>query len=409
MEEQVAVVVAEKSLTFMPYQALWMPFSPRFVVLGAFPHATGVIQVYSLLPPSASSATFSLHKEKEVEKQAGFRCGTFEASTYEERHLATGDFQGRLAIWDLEKPTVPVYTVAKAHEGIINTIDGCGGGTTTGKPSYPDERVTEQHGSGSYAPEIVTGGRDGVVALWDPRQKRKPVGKLLLTDDNNTKRDCWCVRFVNLFHDEEKEESNNQKSDRYVLCGYNDGAMCFWDLRKNSILWHNQQQSSKNNKGICSIDFYHNTNINAKANAKKGAKVLASTEDNDCFVYDVGSVFFGEEAGRSSDQTSTTDNMQTFNTQQGTVWCGKFFPSQQRRQEAEQELMFLTTGGDGSIAIQSMRNAEEQQHKGGMMKKQQLADQPIISFDWNRSHRGLGLFACLNTTVQVVQVVASST
>ena len=44
-----------------------------------------------------------------------------------------------LDFWDL-----PVYA-AKAHDGIVNAIDGCGG-----------------LGIGGGAPELVTGGRDGM-------------------------------------------------------------------------------------------------------------------------------------------------------------------------------------------------------------------------------------------------------
>ena len=78
----------------------------------------------------------------------------------ETRHIATGDFDGNLSIYDLENMTIPVcnplmiyhqflsfpiqlYNV-KGHQSIINCIDGIGG-----------------LGIGNGAPEIVTGSRDG--------------------------------------------------------------------------------------------------------------------------------------------------------------------------------------------------------------------------------------------------------
>lgn len=50
-----------------------------------------------------------------------------------------------------------VYTVPNAHNGIINAIDTVGS--------------VENHG----ASEIVTGGQDGVVKVWDPRCKEAVV------------------------------------------------------------------------------------------------------------------------------------------------------------------------------------------------------------------------------------------
>ena len=49
---------------------------------------------------------------------------------------------------NLEKTELPIYSV-KAHEEIINAIDGVGG-----------------LGIGEGAPEIVTGSRDGEQKLW---------------------------------------------------------------------------------------------------------------------------------------------------------------------------------------------------------------------------------------------------
>lgn len=52
--------------------------------------------------------------------------GTFGASALEDRHLAVGDFDGKLEIIDLTASETPVYSV-KAHEEIINAIDGVAG------------------------------------------------------------------------------------------------------------------------------------------------------------------------------------------------------------------------------------------------------------------------------------------
>lgn len=52
--------------------------------------------------------------------------GTFGASALEDRHLAVGDFEGKMEIIDLAAAETPVYSV-KAHEEIINAIDGVAG------------------------------------------------------------------------------------------------------------------------------------------------------------------------------------------------------------------------------------------------------------------------------------------
>lgn len=51
-----------------------------------------------------------------------------------QRHLATGDFNGGLASWDLERLEMPVFAVSKAHSDMINCIDGAGGVTAMNGP-----------------------------------------------------------------------------------------------------------------------------------------------------------------------------------------------------------------------------------------------------------------------------------
>ena len=53
--------------------------------------------------------------------------------------MSIGDHAGKLAVYDLERPEVAVYS-QQAHTSIINAIDGCGGMDI-----------------GNGAPEIVTG------------------------------------------------------------------------------------------------------------------------------------------------------------------------------------------------------------------------------------------------------------
>ena len=116
--------------------------------MGSYPRATGCLQVYEL-----DGTALKLTKEKET--KAGVKCGTFGASGLAERHLATGNFEGYLQLYDLEHADKPIMDV-KAHTSIVNAIDGCGG-----------------QAKGYGAPELVTCGRDGAVRVWDVRQKRR--------------------------------------------------------------------------------------------------------------------------------------------------------------------------------------------------------------------------------------------
>lgn len=82
----------EKSLNYSISDVKWIPSSAKFVTLGGNPNGTGIIEIYALNPDG-------VEKVKEIVKKEQFRCGTFDASSLRNRHLATGDFAGRLQVW----------------------------------------------------------------------------------------------------------------------------------------------------------------------------------------------------------------------------------------------------------------------------------------------------------------------
>uniref|UniRef100_A0A0G4I8Z7 WD repeat-containing protein 92 n=1 Tax=Chromera velia CCMP2878 TaxID=1169474 RepID=A0A0G4I8Z7_9ALVE len=176
----------QESVTYTPFEARWIPDTANFVVLGQNPKATGTIRIYDL----DGGKCREIHN---TEKKFGFKCGTFNASPPETQLLATGDFEGNLDVWDLEDPLVPIWS-SKAHNSIINCIDGCGGANV-----------------GYGAPEIATGSRDGrdtavvFVRKWDVRE----------TEVN----DCDCD--IKLF-----------------------------DLRTNTLLWDTNVKN-----GVCHVQF----------------------------------------------------------------------------------------------------------------------------------------------------------
>ena len=144
--------------------------------------------------------------------------------------LATGGQSGYLNTWDLERPKAPPTWEVKAHTGIVNAIDGVGG-------------KADGHG----APELVTGGRDGCVRVWDPRQKDAPVASFepppAPPSDGvpAATRDCWAVAFGN----------SSDNAERCVAAGYDNGDVKVFDLRAGGAV----RFETNVRNGVCSLEF----------------------------------------------------------------------------------------------------------------------------------------------------------
>ena len=52
---------------------------------------------------------------KEIQTESGVKCGTFAASSIEDRHLATGNYDGKLVVYDLEQPSKDVSQHTHIH------------------------------------------------------------------------------------------------------------------------------------------------------------------------------------------------------------------------------------------------------------------------------------------------------
>ncbi|NXF19360.1 WDR92 protein, partial [Rhodinocichla rosea] len=214
LERPQVVSHVQQALSYTVFDCKWVPRSARLMCLGSAARGTGVIQLYELHGAR-------LEVLREIEKPKPIKCGTFGATSLQQRYLATGDFDGNLNIWNLEAPEIPVYSV-KGHKEIINSIDGVGG-----------------LGIGEGAPEIVTGSRDGTVKVWDPRQNDTPVANMEPVQ-GESKRDCWSVAFGNAYNQEE----------RVVCAGYDNGDIKLFDLKTMSLRW---ETNIKN--GVCSVEF----------------------------------------------------------------------------------------------------------------------------------------------------------
>jgi WD repeat-containing protein 92 len=81
----------EKSLNYSIFDVKWIGSSAKFLTIGSKPKGTGIIEIYEL---DSSDVTLV----KQIEKKTSFKCGSFGASSLRDRHLAVGDFSGRLHI-----------------------------------------------------------------------------------------------------------------------------------------------------------------------------------------------------------------------------------------------------------------------------------------------------------------------
>ncbi|XP_029820255.1 WD repeat-containing protein 92 [Manacus vitellinus] len=290
-----------------------------------------------------------------IEKPKPIKCGTFGATSLQQRYLATGDFDGNLNIWNLEAPEIPVYSV-KGHKEIINSIDGVGG-----------------LGIGEGAPEIVTGSRDGTVKVWDPRQKDTPVANMEPVQ-GESKRDCWTVAFGNAYNQEE----------RVVCAGYDNGDIKLFDLKSMSLRW---ETNIKN--GVCSVEF-DRKDINMN-------KLVATSLEGKFHVFDM----------RTQHPTKGFASVSE-KAQKSTIWQGRH-PPQNRD-------IFMTSGGSGSLHLWKYEYPAQRSKKDSegaemgvagsvsLLQNVTLSTQPISSLDWSPDKKGLCVCGAFDQTVRVLIV-----
>lgn len=340
------IELAARSVNYTLFDARWVPSAARFVALGNHARGTGAIEVCALQDGK-------INVSKTFEKPAALKCGTFGASSYEDRRLATGDFKGELAVWDLENMSQPTYK-AQAHTSIVNCIDGCGGLNI-----------------GGGAPELVTGGRDGCVKVWDVRQKGSPVAEMSPAEGTEI-RDCWTVAFGNSFND----------SERCVVAGYDNGDLKMFDLRTMSLRWETHLPN-----GVCSVEFDRKDIMMNK--------MIATGLESKFTIFDLRT-----QHSKSGFASVTTKSHKS------TVWKGAHLP--QNRD------VFVTTGGNGSVHLWKYKypGARTQKAKGddemegvagevAELNRVSFSTQPLASFEWSRDKLGLFVTTAFDQTMRV--------
>lgn len=346
-------------MAFTPHDTKWIPLSAKFVSCGISTGGKGVLVVNDLTRDELKTA---LNCENLL--PCGIKCCTFGASRIHDRNIAVGDYNGCLSIFDLSTSSISnnnnnnkesspksLFSI-QAHDGLVNCIDGIGG-TSVG------------HG----APEIVTGGKDGIARVWDTRVDYPVVS--FEPDEGSAHRDCWTVSFGDSHSDE----------DRCVVVGYDNGDLKMFDLRTNTIRWETNCSN-----GVTSVEFDRK---DIPMN-----KLVVTTLESTFRCYDVrtfhakdGFSFLKEKAHRS------------------TIWLARHLP--QNRD------IFMTGGGNGGFNIYKYHyplNRVTKHAKDGLsvgqmgdielLNSRVISTQPMTSFDWSPDKAGLCCLSCLDQTIR---------
>ena len=343
MTPQIQVQIS-KSLNYTPFDIKWLPYSTKVVVVGQTPSSKGIIQIYHLIKDK-------LELESEYVKESPFKCCSFGASSFAKRELALVDFEGNFQIFDLEKGT-QFYEIKKAHKSIIYTIDAVGGNLKYGTP------------------EVVTGGKDGNVKIWDLRTD-KPAIILEPKGIENNCPECWSLAFGGCFNSEE----------RTLGIGYDNGDIKIYDLRIDKLFYGENFKS-----GICSLEFdKKNIPIN---------KMVATTLDSKIYLFDFKNL--DKNNNLFYDKLCEEVN----NT---TIWGTKFIP--QKRD------IFVSMGGNGTLNLYRYYNNEfiyskdkRDNSKLTLLNNNLICAQPIIGFDWHNTKFGLSCLVAFDRTIKICSI-----
>lgn len=282
------------------------------------------------------------------------------------RSLATGSQSGYLQTWDLERLAAGPTWDVKAHASLVHAIDGVGG-------------RCDGHG----APEIVTGGMDGCVRVWDPRQRDAPVAAFeppAAGDDGAgaPRRECWAVAFGDAY----------DAQSRCVAAGYDNGDVKVFDLRAGGA----PRLETNLRNGVCALAF---DRAEVAAN-----KLLAACLEGALHALDMRTLHPVHGAADAVAQTPAVT----------TLWGARPLP--QNRE------LCAVPGGSGALWLygysypdggRSRQDPEDGRPVGvpgtlRLLAARDVSTQPVTAFDWSPDKEGLAVCGALDQCVRVLAV-----
>ncbi|KAI1317682.1 hypothetical protein EDD11_007988 [Mortierella claussenii] len=355
---QISQITASK-IRFTAFQALWIPGTTKICSLGSDENGRGAIQVHALStnrtaadssPKRASLTSTSNPKlvlQHETEKRTQFKSGTFQASARSSSlpQLITGDFEGRIGFWDLTRMEVPLK-MFKAHDDIVNCIDGAG--SQTGRS------------------EFVTGCRDGTVKLWDARQDTsdsKPICNMAKSTGYQG-MEVWCVAVG----------SAHGTDDLMITAGYDNGDLRVMDIRMRKVVFE-----TNINHGVCAVEFDRRQG--------KAQSLVATTVEGALHSFDTVNGQFKEPGATVEEVVAVRSG------DDSTLWQSRHIP---QRPE-----MFAVTDGGGNIHLYQHGDSTNKMTALGV---ERVATEGILSLDFNEDLEGLYVACDLDNHLRVGMV-----
>ncbi|KAL8274838.1 hypothetical protein Esti_001244 [Eimeria stiedai] len=262
-------------------------------------------------------------------------------------------FDGRLMAWDAEVLEREAWSL-KAHESVLTTVD-----------AHPTQ------------PLVITGGREGVVKVWDLRTKQQVVSLEPVAGEEAA--ECWSVCWGGC----------TGGSLGSVCCGYDNGDVKLFDLGRMQLL-----AETNLDYGVCCLACdRRDIALN---------KLLVAALEGKLFTADLRTQHPEEGFAFKQHQIS-----------KGTIWG--VYPLPQNREIA------AASCGSGTVAVllysypdqRSLADPETGLLRGvvgsqQMLNEAEVASQPVVDWSWHPQKAGLAVSAALDQQIRLTVVTKLS-